>query len=70
MNKRVKRNIASFQRSQRRSARYHISQYTPHEQAIREHVMRGYSDPRRYGVLSDLAAYDQELGLLDQRNKL
>lgn len=42
MNKRVKRNLASFQQAQRHSARYHISQYTPHEQAIREHITRGF----------------------------
>lgn len=63
MNKRVKRNIASFQRSQRRSARYHISQYTPHEQAIREHITRGFEQ----GLCRVLCI---TAGLLDQRNKL
>lgn len=70
MNSSLKRNLAAFRRVQMRSAKYHLSQLTPHEQAIREHVKRGFTDPRRHGILSELVAYDQELALLDKANKL
>ncbi len=63
MNKRMQRKLDVFKRVQARKPAYCFSQYTPHEQAIREHVARGFVDPRRRGVLDELA-------LLDQRNKI
>ncbi len=59
MNKKSMRNLPAFKRIQQRNAQYHISRYTPHEQAIREHIARGFG----YG-LTRLA------GLLDQKNKI
>lgn len=62
MNKRTKAKIAAFQRVQQRNGAYHISQFTPHEQAIREHVSRGFVAPT--------AHLANDLGLLDARNKI
>lgn len=73
MNKRLKRNLEAFRKAQQGSPlklRYVLSQRTAQEQALAEHVQRGYTDPRRYDVLSQLAALDQELGLLDKANKI
>ncbi len=61
MNKR--KGLRAFQQIQAKNSAYHISQFTPQEQAIREHVRRGFVDPRRYKALDELA-------LLDQRNKI
>lgn len=44
MNKRVVARLRGFQAAQRRSGQYHFSQYTPHEQAIREHIARGFKE--------------------------
>ncbi len=57
------RNLPAFQRIQQRNAQYHISRYTLHEQAIREHIQRGFVDPSREQCLDEIA-------LLDQRNKI
>jgi hypothetical protein len=59
MNKRTNARLRAFQTIQLRNAGYHISQYTPHEQAINEHIRRGYGD----GLL-------RMAGLLDQKNKI
>lgn len=63
MDKRVQRKLAVFQRIQQRKPQYHFPRSTPHEQAVAEHIRRGFSDPRRRAVLD-------ELSLLDQRNKI
>lgn len=63
MDKRKARSLNAFKQIQRQNGRYHVSQYTPHEQAIREHLSRGHSDPRRHGVLGEPV-------LLDQANKI
>lgn len=61
MNKRLKRHLAAFQRIVARpaSVKYHVSQYTIHEQAIREHIQRGFAD-----------GLDRVPGLLNQANKI
>lgn len=59
MNKRSRRGIAAFQRVQQRSARFCMSQYDAHTQAIREHKKRGYAD-----------GLTRVAGLLDQRNRI
>lgn len=59
MNKRIVSRLRAFQQVQRRQGRYHISQLTPHEQAIREHVERGFKS----GLV-------RVPGLLNQENKI
>lgn len=59
MNKRLKRNLEPFRRIQQANGQYHISQLSPHERAIKEHIQRGFE--------SGLA---RVAGLLDQRNKI
>lgn len=59
MNKRTKRNLAAFQRVVARSAHYHVSPYSLHEQAIREHVKRGFE-----------SGLTRVPGLLDQGNRI
>lgn len=44
MNKRTNARLRAFQAIQLRNAKYHISRKTPHEQAIAEHVARGYGE--------------------------
>jgi hypothetical protein len=58
MNKRIVSRLQAFQREQRRNARYHVSWYTPHEQAIKEHILRGFGD-----------GLTRVAHLLDQKNK-
>lgn len=43
MNKHVRGRVAVFRNIQSHSPRYHASPYTVQEQAMREHVRRGYS---------------------------
>lgn len=57
MNKRIRHNLSAFQAAQH--SRYHISQYSPHEQAIREHMRRGHAE-----------GLERVAGLLDQRNRI
>lgn len=58
MNKRTVKRLQAFKHIQQRNGKYHISYYTPHEQAIAE-------DIKRYGKrLVPL------LPLMDQRNAL
>lgn len=59
MTKRIKRNIAAFQAATRQSARYHISPYTIYEQAVREHIRRGFG-----------SGLERIAGLLNQANKI
>lgn len=59
MDKRIAAKLKAFQQIQRRNGRYHISHYTLHEQAIKEHIQRGFK-----GGLTRVA------GLLDQANKI
>lgn len=59
MNKRAKAKLDVFRRVQAANGKYHVSQHTPHEQAIREHARKGFSD----GLI-------RVAGLLDQRNKI
>lgn len=59
MLKRSKRGIAAFARIQAKTPRYIVSPYSLHEQAIREHVRRGYED-----------GLTREAGLLVQSNKV
>lgn len=59
MNKLIKRQLAAFQACQRRSARYHVSQSTPHERAMREHILRGFE-----------SGLTRVAGLLNQENKI
>jgi hypothetical protein len=59
MTKRAKRDINTFKRVQQCNGKYHISPFSVQEQAIREHVRRGYSDPRAHVP-----------GLLSQENKI
>lgn len=66
MNKALKRNLAPFQRIVATNAKYHTSPYSVHEQAIREHIRRGFTAPAVFGP-SPLFAL---LPLLDQANKI
>lgn len=59
MTKRSKRNVAAFARVQAKSPQYLASPYTLHEQAIREHVRRGFAEGLR-----------REAFLIDQANKV
>lgn len=62
MNTRLKRKLEGFKRIVAASpdrARYHFSGYTPHEQAIREHIKRGFG-----------AGLDRISYLLSQGNKI
>lgn len=59
MNKRIVAKLRQFQQIQSRNGRYHVSYYTPHEQAIREHIQRGFEN----GLY-------RQAGLLDQANKI
>jgi len=59
MNKRIQRKLDVFKRVQQAKPHYHISQYAPHDQAIREHIRRGFKD-----------GLTREPWLLDQRNKI
>lgn len=59
MKRPLKRKLEAFRRAQARAAKYHISQSTPHDQAIREHKAKGYGMGLERGA-----------GLLDQRNKI
>jgi len=64
----------TFQQIQARNGAYHVSPYSLQDQAIREHIKRGFQDPRAHvpGLLSqqnrlvainELTAYEQELGI-------
>ena len=59
MNKRIQRKLDVFKRVQQQRSPYHISWYTPHEQAIREHIARGFG-----------AGLKRVAGLLDPNNQL
>lgn len=59
MNKRLKAKLAPLVRIQAQNPQYHVSRYSTHEQAIREHVKRGYGD----GLV-------RVAGLLDQGNRI
>lgn len=59
MNKRIRARLRPFQQIQQRNGAYHISQLSMQEQAIREHVKRGFIDPRAHVP-----------GLLVQTNKI
>lgn len=58
MNKRTRAKVGAFSAIQQRNGRYHLSQRTPHEQAIAE-------DIKRFG-----RKLEPLLPLMDQRNKL
>lgn len=56
----MKRNgFKAFQRIQQQKYAYCVSQFTPQEQAIREHIKRGFQDPSAYVP-----------GLLNQENRI
>lgn len=59
MNKRVANRLKAFIQIQHGNGRYHMSQLSLHEQAIREHVQRGHE-----------AGLTRQAGLLDQKNKI
>lgn len=59
MNKRIQRKLDVFKRVQAAKPQYSFSQYSLHDQAIREHITRGFG-----GGLT------RQAGLLDQRNKI
>jgi len=59
MNKRVQRKLDVFRRIQQARPQYNFTYYTPHEQAIREHIQRGFK-----------AGLTRVPGLLNQANKI
>lgn len=58
MNKRVQRKLDVFRRIQQAKPQYFLPRLTPHEQAIREHIQRGFK-----------AGLTRVPGLLSQANK-